>query len=110
MTSFVKKNAQSAVSITANKFNKSIAQCHLQDKKNVDSLQAEVIEVIPELPFDNNNNDSNDGYSEFSDELNDIKNPFNNNGSDEDDESFDEYGKNKILSQIPMIYLLHPFS
>lgn len=94
MTSFVKKNAQSAISIAANKFNKSIAQCHSQEKKNVESVHAEVIEVIPELSFENN--DSNDGYSEFSDEndeLHDIKNPFSN-GLDEDDESFDEYGRN----------------
>lgn len=46
-------------------------------------LEAETIEVVPELPFQD---DSDAGYSEFSDEF---------NSAMDEDEPFDEYGEQK---------------
>lgn len=62
---------------------------------NESDLQAEMIEVVPELPF---HDDSEDDFSEYSDEneADHQQNPFHLNNMDEDDEPFDEYGNNFI--------------
>lgn len=63
-------------------------------------LQAETIEVVPELPaFTNRGDDSGDEFSEYSDE-NDMAIGSNNmDGDDDDDEEpFDEYGKKYIIT------------
>lgn len=68
----------------------------------MNDIEAETIEVIPELPF----HDSEDDFSEYSDEneaatyegqsfgLNDMD---DDNDNDDDDEPFDEYGNNSAF-------------
>lgn len=56
-----------------------------------DCLEAETIEVVPELPFQD---DSDNGYSEFSDEF---------NSEMDEDEPFDEYCKQKPTCKLHSI-------
>lgn len=86
MTSITKPTAPNALGMPR----KSISNGHLT-ADGIDSVEAEIIEVVPELLFGEDSN----GYSEFSDEQDgdiDIENPFNRL-SDDDDVPFDEYGK-----------------
>lgn len=71
MTSLSNKNAHGAVP------RKSMADS--------DFLEAETIEVVPELPFQD---DSDDGYSEFSED-----DERADGIAEDEDEPFDEYGK-----------------
>lgn len=88
MTSITNKTAHSAVSASLKSADMSVIKSRSNMNESV--LQAETIEVIPELPF----NDSEDDFSEYSDEADiEQKNPFHLNDMDEDDEPFDEYGK-----------------
>lgn len=80
--------SNSAASNALRASRKSIDDGHLTAYGG-DSVEAEIIEVVPELVF----SEDSDGYSEFSDDQdgdNDIENPFNRH-SDED-VPFDEYG------------------
>lgn len=61
---------------------------------SAENLQAENIEVVPELPF---NDDSEDDYSEFSEDNGEV-NICGNSFEDEEDEPFDEYGKIFVFS------------
>lgn len=76
MTSISNKNAHGGAVLK-----NSMAKTNQNGYSN--GLEAETIEVVPELPFQD---DSDAGYSEFSDEF--------NSGMDED-EPFDEYGEQK---------------
>lgn len=104
MTSIANKNAYNAVSASLKLSDKSVINKHsnsvmCESGANVAAvsasaveLQAETIEVVPEIPTFN---DSGDEFSEYSDE-NDMANSFNLNNmddDDDDDEPFDEYGK-----------------
>lgn len=85
MTSITKPTASNALGVPR----KSTSNGHLT-MDGTDSVEAEIIEVVPELMF---NEDSN-GFSEFSDEQDgdiDIENPFNR--LSDEDVPFDEYGK-----------------
>lgn len=119
MTSIANKNAYSAVSASLKLADKSVinkhsisAMCESGGAAAVPAaeLQAETIEVVPELPTfnhgDDDDDDSGDEFSEYSDE-NDIamaasRHSFQLNNMDDDDdeeEPFDEYGKkyNKLF-------------
>lgn len=76
MTSISKKNAHGSAVLK-----NSMAKTNI--KGYSDCLEAETIEVVPELPFQD---DSDAGYSEFSDEF---------NSEMDEDEPFDEYGEQK---------------
>lgn len=88
MTSITNKSAHSAVSASLKSADMSVIKS--RSNMNEADLQAETIEVIPELPF----NDSEDDFSEYSEENEAIEreNTFHPNDMDEDDEPFDEYG------------------
>lgn len=89
MTSITNKNAHSAISASLKSADMTVIKN--RSTMNESELQAEMIEVVPELPF---TNDSEDDFSEYSDEaVIDHENPFRLNDAD-DDEPFDEYGKN----------------
>lgn len=105
MTSIANKNAHSAVSASLKLAKMSVLNSHSK-KVMGDSvaaeLQAETIEVVPELPTFNHDNDSEDDFSEYSDENDmamDVSRHsiyLNNMGGDDDDdedEPIDEYGK-----------------
>lgn len=103
MTSIANKSAYSAVSASLKLADKSVINKHSTSamcESGAAELQAETIEVVPELPT-LGDDDSGDEFSEYSDE-NDIamaasRHSFrlNNMGDDDDDdeEPFDEYGK-----------------
>lgn len=68
---------------------------------NSDCFEAETIEVVPELPLQDDDSDA--GYSEFSDEF--------NSGMDED-EPFDEYGEQKPTPKLDflVVFIFFKFS
>lgn len=115
MTSIANKSAHTAVSASLKSTNKSVIKNHhssvMCESTAVAELQAETIEVIPELPTFNNcdEDDSGDDFSEYSDENDMVaaaaasRHPLSLNNMDDDDdddddgEPFDEYGKNKLI-------------
>lgn len=65
----------------------------------MNELEAETIEVVPELPF----NDSEDDFSEYSDENEATVykgQPFGLNDMDDDEEPFDEYGNKSAFVRV----------
>lgn len=96
MTSIANKNVHS-VSASLKSADMSVI------KMNESDLQAEMIEVVPELPF----NDSEDDFSEYSDENG--ATIQHNHFDDDDDEPFDEYGKCPILLRPSLIVNLCGF-
>lgn len=112
MTSIANKNAHRAVSASVKSADKSV----VINKRSIGALcesagaavelQAETIEVVPELPTfnhgddDDEDDDSGDDFSEYSDENDTTmaasRHPFQlNNMDDDNEEPFDEYGKKK---------------
>lgn len=97
MTSITNKSAHSAVSASLKSADMSVIKNH--SNMNESDLQAETIEIIPELPTFNDSED--DQFSEYEDDDEtsaaiERRNPFNLNMMDDDDdevEPFDEYGK-----------------
>ncbi|XP_055296299.1 zinc finger and SCAN domain-containing protein 12-like [Sitodiplosis mosellana] len=101
MTSITNKSAHSAVSASLKSADMSVIKN--RSNMNESDLQAELIEVVPELPF--NDSDEDDDFSEYSDDeaaaaaaaaaaglAAHHPNPFHlNNMDDDDDEPFDEY-------------------
>lgn len=94
MTSITNKTAHSAVSASLKSADMSTVIKN-RSSMNESDLQAELIEVVPELPF---SNDSEDDFSEYSDDdIEHNNHSFRLNELDDDDddeeEPFDEYGK-----------------
>lgn len=95
MTSITNKSAHSAVSASLKSADMSVIKNH--SNMNESDLQAETIEIIPELPTFNDSED--DQFSEYEDDDEtsaaiERRNPFNLNMMDDDDdeaEPFDEY-------------------
>ncbi|XP_031617255.1 zinc finger protein 431-like [Contarinia nasturtii] len=86
MTSITNKTAHSAVSASLKSADMSVIKN--RSSMNESDLQAELIEVIPELPF----NDSEDDFSEYSDDIEQHSHSFHlNDENDDDEEPFDEY-------------------
>lgn len=120
MTSITNKSAHSAVSASLKSADMSVIKNH--SNMNESDLQAETIEIIPELPTFNDSED--DQFSEYEDDDEtsaaiERRNPFNLNMMDDDDEAepFDEYGKYilQIVSNwnpqiIDAIYLIYSLS
>lgn len=100
MTSITNKSAHSAVSASLKSADKSVIKS--RSNMNEADLQAETIEVVPELPF----NDSEDDFSEYSEENEAIEreNTFHPNDADDDDEPFDEYGNSNCKQNKCMFY------
>lgn len=105
MTSIANKNAYGAVSASLKLADKSMINKHFTSAMcesggaSAAELQAETIEVVPELPtFAHHGDDSGDEFSEYSDE-NDMAiagshlNNMDDDEDDDDEEPFDEYGK-----------------
>lgn len=97
MTSIANKSAHSAVSAPL----KSSDMLAIKNRTNNNDIEAETIEVIPELPF---NDSDDDDFSEYSDENETTAyegQPFGLNGMDDDgnddEEPFDEYGNNSAF-------------
>lgn len=119
MTSIANENAYGAVSASLKLADKSVinkrsisAMCESGGATAVAELQAETIEVVPELPtFTEHGGDSGDEFSEYSDE-NDMaieasRHSFHSNNMDDDDEEpFDEYGNTYTSININLL-LLH---
>lgn len=106
MTSIANKNAHSAVSASLKSANKSVINKHsigamCESAAAAAELQAETIEVVPELPTFNHgddDDDSGDDFSEYSDENETAMAASRdslhlNNMDDDNEEPFDEYGK-----------------
>lgn len=95
MTSIANKNAHSAVSVPLKSSDMSV----IKNRSNMNELEAETIEVVPELPF----NDSEDDFSEYSDENETTVykgQPFGLNDMDDDEEPFDEYGNKSAFVRV----------
>lgn len=95
MTSIASKNAHSAVSASLKSADMAVINSHsasaMCESAAAAELQAETIEVEPELPFDDDD-DCEDDFSEYSDENDPAsRQPFHMN-DDDDEEPFDEYG------------------
>lgn len=105
MTSIANKNAHTAVSASLKSTDKSVINKHssaMCESAAVAELQAETIEVVPELPTFNHcdGDDSGDDFSEYSDENDMVaasRHSLNLNNMDDDEEPFDEYGKKNTL-------------
>lgn len=96
MTSIRNKSAHSAVSASLKSTDMSVIKN--RSNMNESDLQAELIEVVPELPF--NDSDDDDDFSEYSDDEAATETaatiaahhpkPFHSNNMDDDDDDDDD--------------------